>query len=66
MPSTDRQIVTLGAGWKINDSWVVDASYGYLWMKDREYEERVPAHIIELDRKDAHAHMAGLSVTYKF
>jgi long-chain fatty acid transport protein len=66
VPCTDRQIVTLGAGWKINDSWVVDASYGYLWMKDREYEARVPAHIIELDREDAHAHMAGLSVTYKF
>jgi len=64
VPCTDRQIVTLGAGWKVNDAWVVDASYGYLWMKDREYEAR-PG-IVELTREDAHAHMAGLSVTYRF
>lgn len=66
VPCTDRQIVTLGAGWKINDTWVVDASYGYLWMKDRKYEARKEANIIELTREDAHAHMAGLSVTYRF
>jgi long-chain fatty acid transport protein len=66
VPCTDRQIVTLGAGWKISDSWAVDASYGYLWMKDRDYEARPKAGIIELTRKDARAHMAGLSVTYKF
>ena len=66
VPCTDRQIVTLGAGWKISDAWVMDASYGYLWMKDREYEARESAHIIELTREDAHAHMAGLSVTYRF
>ena len=66
VPCTDRQIVTLGAGWKIDERWVVDASYGYLWMKDREYERRDPAHVIALERKDAHAHMAGLSVTYRF
>lgn len=66
VPCTDRQIVTLGAGWKISDTWVVDASYGYLWMKDRKYEERANSGIVELTREDAHAHMAGLSVTYKF
>ncbi len=66
VPCTDRQIVTLGAGWKINDAWVVDASYGYLWMKDRDYEARAKSGILELTREDAHAHMAGLSVTYRF
>jgi long-chain fatty acid transport protein len=66
VPCTDRQIVTLGAGWKISDAWVVDASYGYLWMKDRAYEARPAEGIVELDREDAHAHMAGLSVTYRF
>lgn len=65
VPCTDRQIVTLGAGWKISDVWTVDASYGYLWMKDRDYEAR-PDGIVELTREDAHAHMAGMSVTYKF
>lgn len=66
VPCTDRQIVTLGAGWKINDAWGVDASYGYLWMKDRDYEARTGEGVIDLTREDAHAHMAGLSVTYKF
>ena len=66
VPCTDRQIVTLGAGWKISDAWVVDASYGYLWMKDRAYEARPAEGIVELDREKAHAHMAGLSVTYRF
>lgn len=65
VPCTDRQIVTLGAGWKINDAWVVDASYGYLWMKDRKYEKR-DKQPVELTREDARAHMAGLSVTYRF
>ncbi|ACU90081.1 OmpP1/FadL family transporter [Desulfomicrobium baculatum] len=66
VPCTDRQIVTLGTGWKINEAWAVDASYGYLWMKDRDYEARPKAGILELTREDASAHMAGLSVTYKF
>lgn len=65
VPCTDRQIVTLGAGWKISDAWVVDASYGYLWMKDRKYEKR-DKQPVELTREDARAHMAGLSVTYRF
>ena len=66
VPCTDRQIVTLGAGWKISDVWTVDASYGYLWMKDRDYEARPDDGIVELTREDAHAHMVGMSVTYKF
>ncbi len=66
VPCTDRQIVTLGAGWKINESWAVDASYGYLWMSDRDYEARVSAGIIGLTREKAHAHMAGMSLTYRF
>jgi long-chain fatty acid transport protein len=66
VPCTDRQIVTLGAGWKVNDSWAVDASYGYLWMSDRDYEARARAGIVDLTREKAHAHMAGMSLTYRF
>lgn len=65
VPCTDRQIVTLGAGWTFQDAWTVDVSYGYLWMKDRDYEAR-DGGIVELTREDAHAHMAGLSLTYRF
>ena len=67
VPCSDRQIVTLGAGWTFLDDWTVDVSYGYLWMKDRDYEARSDdPNIIELTRKDAQAHMAGLSLTYRF
>lgn len=66
VPCTDRQIVTLGAGWRFADAWAVDVSYGYLWMKDRDYEARPDDGIVELTREDAHAHMAGMSLTYKF
>jgi len=65
VPCSDRQIVTLGAGWRFAEDWTLDASYGYLWMKDRDYEAR-DGGIIEVSRKDAHAHMAGLSLTWKF
>ena len=66
VPCTDRQIVTLGAGWRFADDWAVDVSYGYLWMKDRDYEARPADGIVELTREDAQAHMAGMSLTYKF
>ncbi len=66
VPCTDRQIVTLGAGWTFQDDWTVDVSYGYLWMKDRDYEARPDDRIVSLTREDAHAHMAGLSLTYRF
>jgi len=66
VPCTDRQIVTLGAGWRFADDWALDVSYGYLWMKDRDYEARPADGIVELTREDAQAHMAGMSLTYKF
>jgi long-chain fatty acid transport protein len=65
VPCTDRQIVTMGVGWDVTESWTVDASYGYLWMTDRDYEARAGG-IVALSRDDAHAHMAGMSVTYRF
>ena len=65
VPCTDRQIVTLGFGWDVTPDWTVDASYGYLWMTDRDYEARAGG-IVALSREDAHAHMAGLSLTYRF
>jgi long-chain fatty acid transport protein len=66
VPCTDRQIVTLGAGWTFLDDWTVDVSYAYLWMKDRDYEVRPGESIIDSSRTDAHAHMAGMSLTYRF
>jgi long-chain fatty acid transport protein len=66
VPCTDRQIVTLGAGWTFLDDWTVDVSYGYLWMKDRDYEARPGEGIVGLTREDAHAHMAGMSLTWRF
>lgn len=65
VPCTDRQLVTAGFGWDVTDAWTVDASYGYLWMTDRDYEARADG-IVALSREDAHAHMAGLSLTYRF
>lgn len=66
VPCSDRQIASTGIGWKINESWVLDASYSYLWMTDRDYEARPAEGIYAVTREDAHAHMAGLSLTYKF
>lgn len=61
MPCTaDRQIVTLGASWTFQDDWTVDVSYGYLWMKDRDYEPGRTRASVELTREGRHAHMAGL------
>lgn len=66
VPCSDRQIVSIGAGWKVDESWVLDVFYGYLWMSDRHYDPRPADNIDEMTREDAHAHMAGMSVTYKF
>lgn len=66
VPCTDRQIVTMGFGWDVSESWTVDASYGYLWMTDRDYEARANEGVVPLSRRDAHAHMAGMSLTYRF
>lgn len=65
VPCSNRQIVTTGFGWKIDEAWVLDAFYGYLWMTDREYSASATG-TVNVTREDAHAHMGGLSLTYKF
>lgn len=65
VPCTDRQIVSCGAGWKINPAWTLDVAYAFLWMKDRDYAARDDG-TIATSRTNAHAHMLGLSLTYAF
>ena len=65
VPANDRQIVTLGAGYAW-DAWTVDASYGYLWVTDRNVEARRTEGVFDSRFENGHSHMLGLSLGYKF
>ncbi|MBG0776679.1 MAG: transporter [Desulfovibrionaceae bacterium] len=64
LPTDDRQIVGLGFGVRY-DNWTFDVSYNYLWMKQRDVGADGRTRY-ESSFNDSHAHIGGLSVSYKF
>jgi long-chain fatty acid transport protein len=66
LPDSDRHIFSGGLGFH-KDNWGVDMSYSYLMFEDRDIDatDRTDG-VISGKVKDAHAHIAGLSFTYKF
>ncbi len=64
VPGNDRQLFSVGAGFNW-DSWTLDLSYVYLWMKGRSYAEstEVPTNS---SAKDNYAHIYGLTLGYTF
>lgn len=69
LPDSDRHMFSGGLGFH-KDSWALDLSYSYLMFEDRDIKGRLDAFgnqdIYDGKVKDAHAHIAGLSFTYKF
>lgn len=61
MPGSDRQMVTLGAGWTWNDL-TLDAAYSYLWAEDAAMGTEYPLP----GTFETTTHLIALSVGYTF
>ncbi|HPG00438.1 MAG TPA: OmpP1/FadL family transporter [Kiritimatiellia bacterium] len=64
VPANDRQILSIGAGYKIGD-WTIDASYSYLMIADRHIHMRLEDGVLDTETGNGDAHMIGLSVSTK-
>ena len=65
LPGSDRQIFSGGLGFH-KDNWSIDANYSYLLFADRDIDGREKDGVREGEVKDADAHIAGVSFTYRF
>ena len=72
IPTGDRKIFSLGAGWSPNDDVTVDVAYSYLWEEDTKIN-RTGATPTESFLKGSYnakyensAHGIGASLTYRF
>lgn len=65
LPDSDRQIFSGGLGFH-KDNWALDVNYSYLLFADRDIDERLDDGVYDGEVKDADAHIAGVSFTYKF
>ena len=65
LPDSDRQIFSGGLGFH-KDNWALDVNYSYLLFADRDIDERLEDYVYDGKVKDADAHIAGVSFTYKF
>ena len=64
VPANDRQILSIGAGYKIGD-WTIDASYSYLMIADRHIHARLEDGVLDTEADNADTHMIGLSISTK-
>ncbi|OEU69655.1 MAG: aromatic hydrocarbon degradation protein [Desulfovibrio sp. S3730MH75] len=65
LPTNDRQMVSTGFGMTF-DSFVVDVSYNYLWMKDRTIAARAGSGVLDTKTTNGLTHIVGLSLGYNF
>jgi long-chain fatty acid transport protein len=65
LPDSDRQIFSGGVGFK-GESWNLDLNYSYLLFADRDIDRRLREYVYDGGVKDADAHIAGVSFTYRF
>jgi long-chain fatty acid transport protein len=65
LPDSDRHMFSGGLGFH-KDNWALDMNYSYIMFEDRDITGRPADGVFDGKVKDAHAHIAGLSFTYKF
>lgn len=65
LPTSDRQNISLGAGWKY-ESFNVDLAYNYLWMKDRTITARPKEGILDTEIKNSRTHIVSLDMGFEF
>ncbi|ACS80091.1 OmpP1/FadL family transporter [Maridesulfovibrio salexigens] len=65
LPTSDRQNVSLGIGWKY-ENFTIDAAYNYLWMKDRTIEARPTEGILQTEISNSRTHIVSLDLGFEF
>jgi len=64
-PDSDRNIIGVGFGFHKN-SWVLDASYNYLMLKDRIISTSLSKGVLPSRIENGYAHIVGINMGYKF
>ena len=65
LPTSDRQNVSLGIGWKY-ENFTIDAAYNYLWMEGRTIEARPKEGILHTELSNSRTHIVSLDVGFEF
>jgi long-chain fatty acid transport protein len=66
IPTGDRKIFSLGAGWSPNDDMTIDLAYSYLWEEDTKVNLASPSKGTYQAKYENSAHGVGASLTYRF
>jgi len=66
VPSNDRQIFSVGAGWTISKTSTIDVSYGYIKIKSRNIEARPGDNVLDSFIHTGRAHILSASLSLHF
>ncbi|WP_028633695.1 MULTISPECIES: OmpP1/FadL family transporter [Pseudomonas] len=66
IPTGDRKIFSLGAGWSPNDDMTIDVAYSYLWEEDTKVNQVSATKGSYRAKYENSAHGLGASLTYRF
>lgn len=64
-PSNGRHRITAGVGFNW-DQWTLDLAYGYLIIKELNYDKSTAAGVLDGKSHNGRSHIAAMSVGYKF
>ncbi|QDR67241.1 outer membrane protein transport protein [Pseudomonas sp. BJP69] len=66
IPTGDRKVFSLGAGWSPNDDMTIDVAYSYLWEEDTKANQVSATKGSYQAKYENSAHGVGASLTYRF
>lgn len=66
IPTGDRKIFSVGAGWSPTDDMTIDVAYSYLWEEDTKVNQASPSKGSYQAKYENSAHGVGASLTYRF
>lgn len=66
IPTGDRKIFSVGAGWSPNDDMTIDVAYSYLWEEDTKVNQVSATKGSYQAKYENSAHGIGASLTYRF
>lgn len=66
IPTGDRKIFSLGAGWSPSEDMTIDVAYSYLWEEDTKVNQVSATKGAYRAKYENSAHGVGASLTYRF
>ncbi|WP_449431579.1 OmpP1/FadL family transporter [Pseudomonas putida] len=66
IPTGDRKIFSMGAGWSPNEDMTIDVAYSYLWEEDTKVNQASATKGSYRAKYENSAHGVGASLTYRF